>query len=152
MAYFSLYNKCMKKILFLFFTVVLMAACNKYQTVKIALPDGFIVSARVADTPEKQIKGLMFETHLPENEGMLFVFDKPSEQLFWMKNTLIDLDIVFIDEHKKVTAVAAQVPHSYTYTPDTDVATAQGYGQYVLELAAQTAAKHQLMPGAQLQF
>lgn len=136
----------------LFFFALLLCACHEYSTVSVTLPDGFSVTARVADTPQKQEKGLMFVKTLPESEGMLFVFDRDQEQAFWMKNTLIDLDIVFIGADKRVTSVAEQVPHSYTYTPDSDVAYALGYGQYVLELAAQTAAKHGVKPGAQLSF
>lgn len=141
----------MRKMFFLFISFLLYA-CSDYKTVTVTLPDGFAVKARVADTPEKTEKGLMFVKHLPENEGMLFVFDETSEQLFWMKNTLIDLDIVFIGPSKRVTSVSAQVPHSYTYTPDDQVATAYGYGQYVLELSAKTAAKHGVVAGAQLSF
>ena len=129
-----------------------VTACNTYRTIPVTLPDGFVVQARVADTPAKQERGLMFVKNLPENEGMIFVFDQDQEQAFWMKNTLIDLDMVFVNSHKTVTSVAAEVPHSYTYTPDEEVAYAVGYGQYVVELAAQTAAKHNVVPGAQLTF
>ena len=129
-----------------------LLACNHYQTVAITLPDGYVVNAKVADTPTKQERGLMFVTNLPENEGMIFVFDQEQPQAFWMKNTLIDLDMVFIASDKTVTNVEAEVPHSYTYTPDHEVAQAFGYGQYVLELAAKTAQKHQVTPGSKLQF
>ena len=130
----------------------LLLGCGGYKTVPVTLPDGFVVKARVADTPQKQAKGLMFVKHLPENEGMLFVFEKEDEQLFWMKNTLIDLDMVFIGSDKQVLGVAAEMPHSYTYTPDDQVAYTEGYGQYVLELAGKTAAKHGVEPGTMLQF
>ncbi len=142
----------MKKVLFSTLILILLTGCSSYRTRTITLPDGFEVQARLADTPAKQEKGLMFVTDLPENRGMLFVFDREQEQVFWMKNTLIDLDMVFIGTDKKVTSVAQQVPHSYTYTPDYEVATAAGTGQYVLELRAQTAAKHGVVPGATLQF
>ena len=127
-------------------------ACTAPRTVTVTLPDGYAVSARVADTPQTHEKGLMFVKQLPENEGMLFVFDKDQEQVFWMKNTLIDLDMVFIGADKTVTSVAPQMPHSYTYTPDDEVAYAIGYGQYVLELAAKTAAKHGVQAGSKIQF
>ena len=140
------------KVFFLLLASLFVAACGGYQTVSITLPDGFVVNALVADTPQKQEKGLMFVKDLPENKGMLFVFNQEEEQAFWMKNTLIDLDIVFIGPDKRVTSVAEQVPHSYTYTPDSDVARALGQGQYVLELAAKTAAGHGVKPGAQLSF
>ncbi len=130
----------------------LLCGCGGYQTVEVTLPDGFAVNARIADTPEKQEKGLMFVKELPENEGMLFVFEQDEEQAFWMKNTLIDLDIVFIGSDRRVTSVAPQVRHSYTYTPDDQVAYAFGYGQFVLELAAKTAAKHGVTEGTEIQF
>ncbi len=142
----------MRKCLLLLAALLSVTACNTYRTIPVTLPDGFVVQARVADTPAKQERGLMFVKNLPENEGMIFVFDQDQEQAFWMKNTLIDLDMVFVNSHKTVTSVAAEVPHSYTYTPDEEVAYAVGYGQYVVELAAQTAAKHNVVPGAQLTF
>ena len=137
---------------FLVSLLCFLGACNTEPTVLLTLPDGFTVTARVADTPQKQARGLMFVKHLPQNEGMLFVFDHDTDQLFWMKNTLIDLDMVFIGADKKVTSVAHEVPHSYTYTPDSQVAKVWGQGQYVLELSAQTAAKHGVAAGAAIQF
>lgn len=130
----------------------MLCACKHYDTISITLPDGFEVKALVADTPAKQERGLMFVTDLPENRGMIFVFDEDQEQAFWMKNTLIDLDMVFIASDKTVTDVAHEVPHSYTYTPDNEVAYAIGYGKYVLELAAKTAQKHHVSPGEKIQF
>ena len=57
----------------------LLAACSAQPTVKVTLPDGFVVSAKVADTPKTREKGLMFVTELPENQGMLFVFDEEDD-------------------------------------------------------------------------
>ncbi len=131
---------------------VLLGACAHPSVVTVTLPDGFEVSARVADTPKMHEKGLMFVTELPENEGMLFVFDEEDELVFWMKNTLIDLDMIFIDGEKTVTSVAAEMPHSYTYTPDDQVAYAGGWGKYVLELASKTAARHGVKEGSTLSF
>ena len=142
----------MKKYLIFVSALLCVCACKHYKTTPITLPDGFVINARVADTPDKQERGLMFVKNLPENEGMIFIFDHEEEQVFWMKNTLIDWDMVFIGADQTVTSVAAEVPHSYTYTPDNEVAYALGYGQYVLELAAQTAAKHNVVPGAKIAF
>ena len=142
----------MKKLLLCTLAALTLAACKHYQTLPVTLPDGFTVQALVADTPAKQEHGLMYVTNLPENQGMLFLFEREDQQIFWMKNTLIDLDIVFIGADKTVTHVAANVPHSTLSTPDEEVAIAPGFGKYVLELAAGTAAKHQLTPGRKLQF
>lgn len=146
------YTFYMKRFFLLGIVLLGLGACNHYQTIPVTLPDGFVVKALVADTPAKQERGLMFVTQLPEDRGMIFVFDQDQDQLFWMKNTLIDLDMVFISSDKTITSVAAEVPHSYTYTPDEEVARAGGYGKYVLELASQTAQKHGLVPGSKLQF
>lgn len=142
----------MKKYFALLLLALNTCACQTYQTIPVTLPDGFVVQARVADTPAKQKRGLMYIKHLPENEGMLFIFEQEQGQVFWMKNTLIDLDMVFIDSTHTVTDAVSEVPHSYLYTPDDDVAYVPGYGQYVLELAAKTAAKHHVVPGAKILF
>ncbi len=142
----------MKKLLLCLLAALTWTACKNYQTLPVTLPDGFTVQALVADTPDKQEHGLMYVTDLPEEKGMLFVFDQEDRQLFWMKNTLIDLDIVFIGADKTVTRVAENVPHSALETPAEEVAVVPGFGKYVLELAAGTAAKHQITPGSQLHF
>lgn len=63
--------------------------------------------AERAQTPEQQAKGLMFRTHLGPDEAMLFPFDPPKEASFWMRNTVIPLDLVFIAPDGRVTNVAA---------------------------------------------
>ena len=146
------YTVAMKKFLLLIAVICTLAACKSYHTIPVTLPDGFTVQAWVADTPAKHERGLMEITQLPENKGMIFLFDREGEQLFWMKNTLIDLDIIFIGADKTVTHVAARMPRSTRTTPDDQVATAPGYGQYVLELAATTAEKHGVVPGSKLRF
>jgi len=136
---------------FLFILLTLSVACAQPKAV-ISLPDQFIINARIADTDKTREHGLMFVKHLPENEGMLFYFDEEAEHVFWMKNTLIDLDIIFISADKTVSSVEHQVPHTYTYTPDSDVPRVYGYGKYVLELPAKTAAKHGITRGSRLTF
>ncbi len=139
----------MKK--YLFILTAFLCACGA-KTTDIILPDGFIVKAELAVTPEETEKGLMYRTELPEGSGMLFVFDADEPRYFWMKNTLIDLDIIFITSDLKVFSFAANVPHSYVYTPDNQVATAGGFGQYVLELPAGSVKKHDIKEGSALEF
>lgn len=130
----------------------LLCACAGYQTAPVTLPDGFVLQARLADTPEKIEKGLMFVTKLPEGDGMLFLMDREEPQAFWMKNTLIDLDIIFIGENQTVNQAHERVPHSYTYTPDAEVAVVYGFGKYVLELPAGSISKHGIKPGEKILF
>jgi uncharacterized membrane protein (UPF0127 family) len=64
----------------------------------------------IADTVESRAKGLMFRKNIPENYGMLFVFEREEIQAFWMKNTLTSLDIIFLDKHKRVINMIPNVP------------------------------------------
>lgn len=63
------------------------------------------VDVIIANTIEKQTQGLMFKTHLGEHEGMLFVFDSPKQRHFWMKNTYLPLDILFIDKNNTILQI-----------------------------------------------
>ena len=62
-------------------------------------------SVEIADEPEERARGLMFRESLPAGSGMLFLFERPHEASFWMKNTLIPLDIIFIGERGRVLRV-----------------------------------------------
>jgi len=68
----------------------------------------FIVE--VADTEEARIKGLMFRESIPDNYGMLFVFDEENIRSFWMKNTLIYLDIIYLNKNKRIVDMYINVP------------------------------------------
>ena len=141
----------MKKF-FVFITALLcLAACN-YQWTDVTLPDGFLIRARLADTPQKTEKGLMFVKQLPADEGMLFVFAQQKEQYFWMKNTLIDLDIIFLSSDGRITQLYEEVPHTYTYTPESEIPVVRGSAKYVLEAAAGTITKHHLKSGDKISF
>ena len=67
---------------------------------------------KVATTEEEREKGLQGVTTLADNEGMLFIFDEPDEVSFWMKDTEIPLDIIFIDEDQEFRQVSEGVPNS----------------------------------------
>ncbi|MBE1284650.1 MAG: DUF192 domain-containing protein [Rhodobacteraceae bacterium] len=62
-------------------------------------------SVEIADDPQERSQGLMHRTSMPQRSGMLFVYDKPLNAVFWMKNTLIPLDMIFLDRSGRVTHV-----------------------------------------------
>lgn len=82
-----------------------------------------------AKTDEEKEKGLSGVAELPENEGMLFYYDKPQKVSFWMKDTLIPLDIIFINGDEEVINVQEGQPNDDTPIVEWDV-------QYVLEVNA----------------
>ncbi|MFM7445829.1 MAG: DUF192 domain-containing protein, partial [Tabrizicola sp.] len=97
----------------------------------------------VADEAEERSRGLMFREAMPLNEGMLFVYDAPRRVGFWMKNTLIPLDMVFADASGTVTRV-----HPNAVPGDlTPIDGGEGV-QYVLEINGGLAAKLGIAPGA----
>jgi hypothetical protein len=86
-------------------------------TLELRLVSGTSVrfSIDLADTPASRSKGLMFVEHMPKSSGMLFLYERPQPAVFWMKNTLIPLDMIFADETGVVTHVHSNaIPHDET--------------------------------------
>ena len=69
-----------------------------------------LIDAQLAQTPGQREIGLMFREQMPQNEGMLFVFEQPSEQCFWMRNTLIPLTAAFIADDGTVVNLEDMKP------------------------------------------
>ena len=67
------------------------------------------MNVEIAQRAEDLKRGLQFREHLEENEGMLFIFDSPSVHYFWMKDTRIPLDMIWIDEARKIIFMAQDV-------------------------------------------
>lgn len=93
------------------------------------------IKVEIADTPFKQTLGLMYRKNLPKDQGMLFVFNNSQRRFFWMKNTFISLDIVWIDEDLNITGVRS---NAQPCKKDTTCKTyaSDGNVKYVLEINA----------------
>lgn len=121
-------------------------------TTTLTLPNGHKLSVEMARTPTEHEIGLMLRKSLAPDRGMLFIYNREAPHTFWMKNTLIDLDIIFIGADKRVTSVAANVPRTTAETPDADIPRRSGVGQYVLEIPAGRAKTLGIAAGTQLSF
>ena len=71
-----------------------------------------LIHTEVARSAEQRGIGLMHRPSLPANDGMLFVFDQPGVQCFWMKNTLLPLSIAFLDDEGRILNIAEMKPQS----------------------------------------
>jgi uncharacterized membrane protein (UPF0127 family) len=122
------------------------------RLIPVKTPSGTIVQAEIADTPQKRAAGLMYRDHLKKDHGMMFFFDQAQEWTFWMKNTLIALDLIWMDEKKRVIHIERNVPIC-TRTDDSCPQYRPNDGaMYVLEIAAGTVDGLKIEKGTKLQF
>jgi uncharacterized membrane protein (UPF0127 family) len=101
-------------------------------SVKVSAPDGALrarFQAELADDPAERSQGLMYRQELGKDRGMLFIFPQDTEGPFWMKNTLIPLDIIFIGADKKIVSISERATPQTT-TPREPA----GPYRYVLEI------------------
>ena len=116
-------------------------------TVTIAEGRSHDFRVELARTDKEQAQGLMFRTQMGADEGMLFPYDPPRVLSFWMKNTVIPLDIIFIGPDRRVINVAANTtPYSEASVPSAAPAIA------VLELNAGRAAQLGIVPGTRIDW
>jgi len=91
-------------------------------------------SLEIADTPEERATGLMSHENLSKNHGMLFVYDDEDIRSFWMKNTTIPLDIIFLDSEMKVINIEKADPEPNTSDGNLTRYRSEKPAQYVLEI------------------
>ncbi len=118
------------------------------QTLEIASKTGVHVFAvEIADTEAQRSKGLMFRKEMPEGEGMLFDFHREQEVSFWMRNTYIPLDMIFIRGDGRILRIAEN-----TEPLSTRLIPSGGPVRAVLEVIGGTARKFGIAPGDQVAY
>jgi uncharacterized membrane protein (UPF0127 family) len=120
--------------------------------IAIQLPGGDIIQAEIADTMKKRAEGLMYREHLTKNRGMLFTFDQAQPWTFWMKNTKIPLDIIWMNEKKQIIHIARNVPICTRTDDGCPQYQPNDPAMYVLEVGAGEAERLKLEKGSKLQF
>lgn len=142
--------KCLIALLFVVTNVQSFAIpSEKLPTITIRISPKVQVEAELAYTDARRMKGLMDRKYLAPDAGMLFLFKNLDLHPFWMKNTLIPLDLIWLNERKEVVSFATAVPCEKdpceSYSP-------MQKSKYVLEVNGGFAKKHNLKVGDQLEF
>lgn len=103
-----------------------------------------LLNVQVASTPEQRQTGLMFRKEMPQQEGMIFVFEQASQQCFWMKNTLLPLTAAFVADDGTIVNMADMKPQT------TDPHCSAEPVRYVLEMNKGWFAKKGIKAGSKL--
>jgi len=116
---------------------------QKLQAVTVVTKNGDqAFTAEFANTPAQRARGLMFKTRLPERQGMLFDFGRDQEIRMWMKNTLIPLDMIFIQSDGRIRRIEQN-----TKPGSLRPISSNGSVRAVLEMRAGTSKKYGIAPG-----
>ena len=119
---------------------------------KITLPDGQQIRAEVMIKPDEMARGMMYRDSLPKGRGMLFIHDKPAPYRYWMHDMKITLDIIFMDENRKIVEISPDTPPCTSDPKNCPVYGGHHYEQFVLELGAGEAHRLGLQNGQTLTF
>ena len=142
-----------RSFLALFFILLSSAACSEATLPQVGaeleLPTGkkIDLTLEVANTNTQRAKGLMFRKSLPEQHGMIFLFDQDIDHRFWMKNTYISLDLLYINAEFKVVGILERL------TPLSEESRGVGVpNRYVVELPAGSVAQLGIKVGSVLKL
>jgi uncharacterized membrane protein (UPF0127 family) len=129
------------------------ATLDDLYTRQVRLPDGTVFKCEAAIRPFELARGLMFRDSLPPDRGMLFINPKPGKYPFFLYQVKIPLDIIWMDPNRLITEIIANAPPCTL----SSASKCPQYGgsrpsQFILELNAGMAAKHELTLGDRIDF
>ena len=130
-------------------SLVIVAACQAQPKVVLATKAGreLVFQVEVADTPAKRELGLQYRRDLAPDHGMIFLFPSEAQQSFWMKNTPIPLDMIFIGKDRRIVGIVEQAaPFSL------DPRSVAAASQYVLEINGGLSRRYGLKVGDSVRF
>jgi len=131
-------------LIILLFIVIICNITSSNQIINLQIGNNK-VSVEVVDNIETITLGLMYRKYLPENNGMLFVFDEPIKASFWNKNTPLALDIAFLDNEGKILEISKLNPYD-----ETVIQSISNKIYYALELNQGWFAKHNITAGTKI--
>lgn len=126
-----------------------LAEPPKLRTGTIVFPDagGKEVTVEIVDTEKTKARGLMYRKEMPENHGMIFLFDRRRNHTFWMHNTCIPLDMLFIDDDGVIVGIEENAP-----TLDDSTFQVGCPSRNVLEVHAGFTRKHGIKAGQRIEY
>lgn len=105
------------------------------------------IDVEIANTPKERNQGLMYRDVMPDSMGMLFIFDNSIVRTFWMKNTPVALDILFVNDEKEIVKI-----HQNTQPYSEDPLNSDRTARYVIEVNAGFCEKYQILEGHRVKF
>lgn len=130
--------------------LVFSSQSSPHELATVSTPTGVSLTVEIAETVDKRSQGLMFRKSLEADHGMLFIFPEMGHWTFWMKNTLISLDILWLDELGKILHVESHVPICTKKDDSCPRYYSTRESLYVLEIQAGKAKELGLTPGTRL--
>ena len=140
-----------KKTIFICYLILASVSMwSKVTPIRIFLPDGESIIADLVSSEEDRARGLMFRDTINEDQGMLFVFESEGLYSFWMKNMNFSIDILWLDEQKRIVHVEKNVPPCKKEPCPSYATTIPA--KYVLELKAGSIEKRELKLNDKIDF
>lgn len=126
-----------------------LAEPPKLRTGSVVFPDagGKEITVEIVDTEKTKARGLMYRKEMPENHGMIFIFDRRKNHTFWMHNTCIPLDMLFIDDDGVIVGIEENTP-----TLDDSTFQVGCPSRNVLEVNAGFTRKHGIKAGQRIEY